>query len=277
MTTMHSLARRYATVHPAAAAQRLQELASDEAAAFLGGLEPAEASAVVVELWPATAASILDRVALDHAAKILERMNLSRTVALLRQLPADARDEIVNALPPSLQPRVRSALSLPAGTAGSEADAGVIPFDADTTVGEALARGSDPRLPYLYVIDRDYRLVGVVHRRDAENSDQTASLRSIMNAPLQKVPATMSLAILHQHGAWSAFDALPVVDARGAFLGVIRHKTLRASPPTSRKAPGPTTALTALLDLGEVYWSGLFSAIEVLAEGGAKPENGDLQ
>ena len=179
MTTMHSLARRYATVHPAAAAKCLQELTSDEASTFLSGLEPAEASAVVAELWPATAASILDQVALDHAAKILERLNLSRTVALLRQLPADARDGIVNALPPSFQPRVLSALSLPAGTAGSEADADVIPFDADTTVGEALARGSDPRLPYLYVIDRDYRLAGVIHRREAENSDQKASLRSI--------------------------------------------------------------------------------------------------
>jgi magnesium transporter len=277
MSTVHSLAHRYATVHPGAAAKRLQELASDEAAAFLAGLEPNAAAVVVAELWPQTAAAILDHFPLDHAAKILEKLNLSRTVALLRQLPTDARDKILGAMPPTIEPRVRSALSLPAGTAGSEADAEVIPYDADATVGEALARGSDPRLPYLYVIDRDYRLVGVVHRRDAENSDQTASLRSIMNAPLQKVPATMSLAILHQHGAWSAFDALPVVDARGAFLGVIRHKALRASPQTSRKVPGPTTALTALLDLGEVYWSGLFSAIEVLAEGGAKPENGDLQ
>lgn len=277
MSTLNVLARRYATVHPEAAAKRLQELASDEAASFLAGLEPAAASAVVAELWPATAASILDQVALDHAAKILEKLNLSRTVALLRQLPANARDKILGAMPPNIAPRVRSALTLPAGTAGSEADAEVIPFDADTTVGEALSRGSDPRLPYLYVIDRDYRLAGVIHRRDAETSNQKASLRSIMKTAVQKVPATMPLAKLHQHGAWSALDALPVVDARGAFLGVIRHKALRAAPQASRTAHGSTTALTALLDLGEVYWSGLFSAIEVLAEGGTNAEKRDRQ
>ena len=277
MSTMHSLARRYATVHPEAAAARLQELASDEAAAFLAGLEPVAASAVVTELWPATAASILDQVDLDHAAKILETLNLSRTVALLRQLPADTREKILNALPPTLEPRVRTALSLPAGTAGSEADAEVIPFDADATVGEALARVSDPRLPYLYVIDRDYQLVGVIHRRELENSEQGASLRSVMKTPVQKAPAATPLAALQQHGAWSAYDALPVVDSRGAFLGVIRHKALRAAPQASRTTPGSTNALTTLLDLGEVYWSGLFSAIEVLAEGGASPQIGDLR
>lgn len=275
MTTMHSLARRYATAHPQAAARRLQELAFDEAATFLAGLEPETVAAVVAQMWPQTAAAILDRVAVDHAAKALEILDLSRTVALLRQLPADARDGILNALPPSFQPRVRTALSLPAGTAGSAADTEVTPFDADTTVAEALARGSDARLPYLYVIDQDYRLVGVIHRRELENSDDGALLRSIMKTSVQKVPATTPLAVLHQHPAWSSFDAIPVVDALGSFVGVIRHKALRATPQAPRMPAGPTTALTALLDLGEVYWSGLFSAIEVLAESSAKTADGD--
>ncbi|MCW8985394.1 MAG: CBS domain-containing protein [Thermoanaerobaculales bacterium] len=274
---MHSLARRYATAHPEAAANRLQELADDEAATFLAGLEAKAAAAVIAELWPATAAAIVDRVDLDRTAKILEMLNLSRTVALLRQLPADARDRMLNALPPTIGSRVHTALSLPAGTAGSEADVDVIPFDADTTVGEALGRGIDPRLPYLYVIDRDYRLVGVIHRRELKTSEESAPLRTIMRTPVQRIPAATPLAVLQQHAAWSAFDALPVVDARGAFLGVIRHKALRAAPQTRRMAPGPTTALTALLDLGEVYWSGLFSAIEVLAEGAANPEHGGLR
>ena len=47
-----------------------------------------------------------------------------------------------------------------------------MPFDGDVTVGEALARGPDPRLSYLYVIDREYRLVGVIHRGELENSEE---------------------------------------------------------------------------------------------------------
>ena len=275
MSTLQSLARRYVAAHPDAAAIRLEELDSGEVASFLVGLEPQAAAAVIAELWPPKAAAILDRVDLDHAAKVLETLSLSRTIALLRQFPADARRNILRALPQSLGSRVRKALSLPAGTAGSEVDSAGTPCYADAMVGEALARGSDPRLPYLYVIDRDYRLVGVIHRRELEKAEESVSLRSIMKSPVQKVPATTPLTMLHQHGGWSAFDALPVVDARGAFLGVIRHKALRAAPHASRVAAGPTSALTALLDLGEVYWLGLFSAIEVLAEGGANAKTGD--
>ena len=277
MSFLQSLARRYATSHPVAAATRIQDLDPDEAATFLAGLEPEAAAAVFSELWPRTAAGILDRVAPDRAAKVLEMLNLSRAAALLRQLPADARDRILNTLPPPIASRMRKSLSLAEGTAGSEADTGVIPYDAEMTVGEALARGSDPRLPYLYVIDREYRLVGVVHRRELEISNTGAVLRSIMKAPVQRIPATAPLATVHQHKSWSDFDALPVVDGRIAFLGVIRHKALRTAPRTSRAAAGPTPALTALLDLGEIYWSSLFSAIEIFAEGDAKKGTEDLQ
>ncbi len=276
MSIMHSLARRYATVHPDAAAYRLQDLAPDEAATFLAALEPETAAAVIKEMWPRSAVAAIEHVTPHQAARFLEGLDLSRIVALLRLLPAGARSDILGALPRSIEPRVRKALSLPAGSVGSAADSAVTPGDADATVGEALKSGTDPRVPYLYVIDQQYRLVGVIHRRELELADEGASLRSIMNSPVQKVPATTPLAALHQHRAWSAFDALPVVDARDAFLGVIRHKVLRSASHASTDRLGPTTALTTLLDFGEVYWSGLFSAIEVLATGSAKTSPGDI-
>ena len=89
-----------------------------------------------------------------------------------------------------------------------------------------------------------------------------------MKAPVQKIPATTPLATLHQHGAWS-----PLMRCRWSTLEArssASSATRRSERPLrrSRTAHGATTALTTLLDLGEVYWSGLFSAIEVLAEGG---------
>ena len=96
-----------------------------------------------------------------------------------------------------------------------------------------------------------------------------------MHAPVQSVSATTPLAGLLEHGAWSTLDALPVIDGRGAFLGVIRHKSLRAKPEMSVRVPEPATALSALLDLGEVYWTGLFSAIETVATAGSTDAKGD--
>ena len=59
-------------------------------------------------------------------------------------------------------------LRLPEGTVGASADLTVIPYGLDTTVAAVGAEGLDPRFPYLYVVDGEHRLAGVVHRRDLD-------------------------------------------------------------------------------------------------------------
>lgn len=273
MEATEHLAQRYARSHPQAAAKRLADLPGDEAAVFLEGLEPEIATSIVADFRPEEAASVLECVSTGRASEILTMLNLNDGVAILRHLPHDACDRILLGLPASLASRARSALAFPAGTAGALADAAVSTFDAETTAGEALSRGIDPRLPYLYIVDREHRPVGVLHVRDLLQADQTTPLRSIMKAPVHTITSSAPLNTIHRHGAWSTLDALPVVDGRGALVGVIRHKALRAAGPPVM-AGGPTSAVKTLLDLGEVYWSGLYSAIEALAEDGSENVQG---
>lgn len=271
------LAHRYTAFQPQSAAIRLQGMPARETAAFLTDAETETAASVLKMMWPGRAAAVLDHFTIDRKVRVLEKLDLTTIVVFLRQLTEDSRAELIDALPESFGRRVRQALASRPGTAGFVVDSTVTAFDADTTVSEARARGSDPRLPYLYVVSPEHQLVGVVHRRDLERSDDSATLRSLMNARVQTVPATTSVAGLLGHNAWSTFDALPVVGARGVFLGVIRHKSLRSKPGVKAGTPASATAVTALLDLGEVYWSGLFSAIETFASAGRTEAQGDTQ
>ncbi len=274
MTATLSLAHRYVAAHPRAAALRVKGLPPEDVAALVGGLEPEIAAPVLKELWPDFASEVLGRLEPKRAAQIVEQLELTKTVMLLSRLSAEVRERVLQALPRPLERRVRSAIALPAGTAGSVADTSVIPFDADMTVAEARSRVDDPRFPYVYVVDRELRLVGVVHRRELAAQPDAELLRSLMKTRIQSITAADSMAVVHQHGAWADLDALPVVDDHGAFIGVIRHKMLRAAPSPSRGAAGSETAMSALLDLGEVYWSSLFSAIEALSTVGSEPANG---
>ena len=275
MNATLSLARKYSTAHPREAAARLGKLPSEQVAVFLSGLDPAEASTILSELPTDIAAAVIERFEIERASRVLECLDLSRIVALLRALPADPREGLLRSLPKSLERRVSHALILPSGTVGTAADSTVRPFDADATVAAVRGAGVDPRLPYLYVIDREDRLVGVIHRRELDSSSDEAPLRSIMKTRVQSVNATDPMATIHDHRAWADLDALPVVDARGAFVGIIRHKSLRASPRSTPGPPGPRTAVSAVLDLGEVYWSGLYLAIETLAAVGTITANGE--
>lgn len=265
MSTAALLARQYAASHPKAAAERLSQMAPEAASGFLDDLQPDEAADLVAEMWPAAAADVLGQSRLGRGAEVLESLPFAKAVALLRLLEGEPRDMLLGALPRSLADRYRLALTLPAGTAGSVADSTVAPFDADSTVAEARARAVDHRIPYLYIVDREQRLVGVVHRGDLDRADAEASLRSVMIDRVQTLPASAPLVLASEHVAWADHDALPVVDGRGAFVGVIRHRTLRSSLQRTRLDAGPNTALTTLLDLGEAYWSSLFSAILTLS------------
>lgn len=275
MNATLTLARRYATGHPFEAAQRLGGLASDQVAFFLDDLEPEVAVPVLKEFWPGFSGRVLEHLEADRAARLIENLDLTRLVVLLFQLPDASRERIISALPHPLEQRARHAISLPEGTAGATADSTVIPYDADVTVSAVLDRGLDIRLPYLYVVDGEHRLAGVLHRRDLDGASGSATLRSIMTTKVQSIASSDSLVAVLDHAAWASLDALPVVDDRGAFFGVLRHKTLRTTPSLRRVAPGPTTAVSTLLDLGEAYWSGLFSAIEGLASIGSDRGEGD--
>ena len=265
MDSTHSLARHYATSHPDAAADCLATLEPDRIAPFLDGLEPDLAAPVLKELWPGFFARVLDHLDAGRAARLMESLDFARLMVLLSQLPAASREGIISAFPLPLAQRVRHALSLPEGTVGGVADSTLMPFDGEATVTAVRAGGLDSRLPYLYVVDEDYRLAGVVHRRELDDAPGSVTLRSIMTTRVQSLISSDPILAVFDHAAWSSLDALPVVDDRGAFFGVIRHKALRAKLPERVVAPGPAAAMTTLLDLGEVYWSSLFSAIEALS------------
>lgn len=263
-----SLAHRYTAAHPQSAAKCLQALPPDEAAAFLTDAEPGTVAAVVKKMSPRAATTVLEHFAVDRKAQIIEMLDLTTIVVMLRQQSVESRDTVIKALPASLGRRVRHALALRPGTVGSVVDSTVAAFHADTTVAEVRAIGSDPRLSCLYVVGPEHRLIGVLHRRDLETADSEQRLQAIMSPRVQAISATAPLAGLLNHSAWFALDVLPVVDDRGAYVGVVRHKSLRASPQGSKPASGSPTAVSALLELGEVYWSGLFSVIDALASPG---------
>ena len=61
------------------------------------------------------------------------------------------------------------------------------------------------------------------------------------------------------------FDALPVVDGKGVYIGAIRHKDLRR---IDTRSPGPVAAsspFSIVLDLSELYWLGLSDVLRGLS------------
>jgi magnesium transporter len=265
MEPMIRFASTYAAGHPTEAAQRLEGLPTGEVVSFLAHVDPGIAAGVLDRMVPAIAAACIGEMEADRAAEILHLLPVQRAVAILRYVDPETRTPLMSGLPEKLSVQIYRALQYPEGSAGGMADASVKPLPSDMKIGEARDVARDPRFPYVYVVDREDRLVGVAHKRDVQTGDDHAPLEAVVAPDVIRVPARLSGAELQRHRAWRDLDALPVVDRKGVYLGAIRHKTLRERGEPVSTVAGAASPLSGFLDLTELYWTGLSAVVAALA------------
>ncbi|MBN1978420.1 MAG: magnesium transporter [Anaerolineae bacterium] len=183
----------------------LEELEEDEAAEIAARLEPEDLAQILDEMEPDEAADLLGDIAPEHAAEVLAAM----------EEPEEIRPLLVHA----------------DESAGGLMTSVKVTLHKDMTVEQAFAhlRTSElePRTTYyLFVVDTDVRLVGVVPLRRLVVAPLSADITSIMDTDVISVEANAD----QEEAArlMSRYDllALPVVDGENHLLGLITHDDL---------------------------------------------------
>ena len=124
---------------------------------------------------------------------------------------------------------IRRLLCHPEGTAGALMDPGVPALPGDISVIEArslLKASSSRAMYYVYVVDRDNCLIGVLNLRQLMLTSSKQSLESLMRRPVSSLQSGADRTAILGHPGWRDLHALPVVDKGGRFLGVLRHETV---------------------------------------------------
>ena len=93
------------------------------------------------------------------------------------------------------------------------------------TVNEALGRiratANDNEIQYLYVVDDDNRLVGVVPGRKLLSADPDRTVRDLMIDDVVAIPDWASVLIASEYFATQRLLAFPVVNGKGELVGVV--------------------------------------------------------
>ena len=147
-------------------------------------------------------------------------------------------------------------------------DARVLTLPDDITAGQALARlrrSSRHAHHYLYVVDREERLVGVLNLRELMVTPPRQSLAGLMSRQVAQLPASADRAAILAHPGWREVHALPVVDGAGRFLGVVRHETVRLLEQESVSPRGSRQVGTVGLALADLCWVGMAKILVGLA------------
>lgn len=270
MSALLALLETFTEEHPSDVARLLDRGAPQEVAPLLLRLSPEHASRLLARMNPQCAASVLAELERAQAAALLSAAGPSRAALILSRAGDTLRRALLVEMTGREAAAVRRLMLHASRTAGSIMDAMVLSVADDASAQDALAhirQHADHSLFYVYVVDRDQRLVGVTTLRVLLSAAPDAKLQNVMRERPETISARATLLAISAHPGWRYYHAMPVVDADNLLLGAIRYETARSLERELGQAvrqsdvaetAGALAQLYAIGALGMVEW---FSAL----------------
>lgn len=266
MTALDRLALALVETQPIDAARTLERLEPRAAAALLRELEPAPGAVVLARMDAAFAAAALEELGAD-GAELVAALPATDAAALLRRTSATTTEAVLTACPRPFAAAVSAVIAQPVRSAGALMDPLAPSLPRDLTAADALAKIRDQPARfkhYIYIVDREGVLVGVVRLLDLVAAKPEAKLDDLMRTPVARLQADeLEIAAL-AHPGRASYTSLPVVDGEQRLIGVIRDDIVRSV--RERVGAAQSGAPVSLaLSLAELFWLGLAGVTEGVA------------
>jgi magnesium transporter len=190
-------------------------LSRDQAEELFLALGDREHAELLEDLPPAEARSWIRLLPPDDVADCLQQADPAR------------REQLAALLDESTRAEVRALLAYAEDEAGGLMSPRFARLRPDMRVDEAvsyLRRQTKDRaetIYYVYVLDQEQRLLGVVSFRELLTAEATRLVRDIMHTDFVSIPEDMDQEAVSEVFAETDFLALPVVDPQGHIKGIV--------------------------------------------------------
>lgn len=186
---------------------------------------PETAAEVLSELDPEDGADILEKMPLAQVSEIMQSLPSDDAAPILQLLPEEKRDSVLEAMEDKPSEEVLGLLHYEEETAGRIMSPNFYALNENTNVNDATTamqlEGDVESAFYLYVVDDQDHLVGVVSLRQLLFSRPNTRLKDIMNRDVISVHTETDQEEVSRNVANYNLVAIPVVDSENKLVGVV--------------------------------------------------------
>ncbi|MFZ1396148.1 MAG: magnesium transporter [Candidatus Promineifilaceae bacterium] len=212
-------------VHPADIAVLLDELET-ETAVIVFELLPIEiASEVLDETGSQIRQELVEKVDDERLADLLDELPMDDAAEFLEDLPDEISDRLIGLMEPEEAAEVQELLAYEEETAGRLMTRDVVALRRQWTVSETFdylrSLEDAETLHYLYVVDRENKLIGVVPLRTLVLSQPNETIENLMSRDIASVRVTADQEELAEFVARYDYFVVPVVGENNELLGVV--------------------------------------------------------
>ncbi len=218
--------QKVSQMHPADLAEIISEASQRERTALFGSLDVETAAEALHELEPKVQADIIDDMSKEKASDILEQMPPDEAADVLGDLPEDKAKELINLMEKEEAEDVQELLEHEEDTAGGLMTTEYIAFPPSMSVEDAIRelRLEAPDVEtiyYLYILDENERLVGVVTLKDLILARPESRIEDIMRTPVKTLSIETERKDVAEFISKYNLLAAPVVDENNVMQGIV--------------------------------------------------------
>lgn len=233
---------KIARLHPADIADIVEQLDPQQRTEVIESLDVETAADTIAEMEDEEAAKVLVSLEDEHAADILEEMDPDAAADLLADLNNDEAADILEEMEPEEAAEVQELMAYDEETAGGLMTTELVSMKATLTCEQAIQRLRElaPKaetIYYVYVVDDDDRLLGVISLRDLIVADPSTPIAEAMVRNVRHVHTSDHADEVGQILNRYNLLAIPVLDDDGRLVGMITVDDLmeRLLPPEKRR------------------------------------------
>ena len=214
------------SMQPADLADIAEALRAPERAALLGGIDEEVAADALQEMEPDLQVAVVNELTDEQASDIIVEMEPDAGADLLADLPEERAAKILDLMEPDEAADLRTLMRYHPDSAGGLMTLDFVAVPESLTVREAMRKLREEAqeievVYYVYALDDQGRLTGVLSLRDLIIAPGDAVVRDIMEGNVVRVHVSTDQQDIAHTVAHYNLLAVPVVDDDGHLLGMV--------------------------------------------------------